>query len=167
MIWMRHQSWTEDHGKTYGCVIVRKCQRNNGREGSERTFGGHQVSAGFDLRAKRVMACLYQPKLCGHNHDDDCSPHRLSTIIHSKLPSETTPLISYTLNPQRYRSLPHRRCTRVIATTFVRIHVHRAKHALPRHPPTLRDLPWQTHPRHARGPRPKTTHANGVPCTYT
>jgi len=30
MIWMRHQSWTEDHGKTYGCVIVRKCQRNNG-----------------------------------------------------------------------------------------------------------------------------------------
>src|SRR6266404_8356769 len=58
-------------------------------------------------------------------------------------------------------NLPHRRRTRVITTTFSPSHIRIRTSASPR------DHPRQTCPRHARGPRPKTTHANGVPRVYT
>jgi len=75
MIRMRQQSWTEDRSKIYGCVIVRECQ-GIGREGSERTFGGHQAFVGFagkhgeeaeDIE-QEILVCvghrLDQPLIC-------------------------------------------------------------------------------------------------------
>ena len=95
--------------------------------------------------------------------DDDRHTHHLSTSsLHPQQPSKNL-RTAFTCSSQRYYCLPHRRRPRFIITTLsLHVHIYTTKHPLPRHPPTLWNLPWQTRSRHAGRSRLETAHADGV-----
>ncbi len=103
--------------------------------------------------------------------DDDRHPHHLSTGFHPQQHSEESICTAFTRSSQRHNGLPHRCRARVFTTTLnhshVHVHIDRAKHTLPRHPPTLRHLPRKTRSRHPRRSRLAAAHADGVPHTHT
>ena len=68
------------------------------------------------------------------------------------------------IRSQRHSRLPHHRRPRLFFT--MTLQDHRAKHALPRHPPTFRHLPRRTRAGNAVPSRPEASHADGVSRAY-
>jgi hypothetical protein len=85
-------------------------------------------------------------------------PHHLSTGLHPQRPFKNL-RTACSCDSQRHYRLSHRRRPRLFSITF---NVHTTNHLLPHHPPTLRNLPRKTRPRHADRSRLETAHADGI-----